>query len=607
MHDDGVVLVALDHANVEEAGVFAVHHVVHQAALAVAVVLRRLDQPDRGINEHWDQILEPVHMHDVIGVQHADDGRVGRGVHAGQAQRAGLEAGQGLGIDEFEALAERAAMIFDRAPQRRVGRVVDDEDAFEVRVIEPRDRVEGEFEHFRRLVAGRNMDRHFRSKVRRCRGSRRDQPARLAAKGDGCDFFDPGERDHHQGPEQKQTEAQREGGARHEIMAIPIGEDRGDPRAHRMDGCGKKQRLGDAGSGQGQDRQRQQEADEDRDARDLPVVRIHDRPGPGEFRVARGVEQAPIGADAAFEYLPGLIDGLDDVVIDAERLRVRDEVPHHDGLLHPARIAVLQVVSGARPPEFGNDDALARKYGAQLVIDEDRLIDRLFLGKAFPVGQDVRRNEIDGRRQLGMLDPDVPDFSSGDRYLDFMLRVLDQLDELVDRALAAVDGLVADDEPVDIAVLAGELDGRAHLSRVAVLVPVDPGPDGDLQVELVGDRRHELDAGGRGIGADRLGIGCDGLEIRANLLGSRALAPVGVLGIRKRSVRNAGERPRYVGRGHLVPRQSPDGDMHAQDERHDGSDEAHGRDQLGLNAETRTRPLGSTAAMRKPAGLGLAV
>ena len=47
--------------------------------------------------------------------------------------------------------------------------------------------------------------------------------------------------------------------------------------------------------------------------------------------------------------------------------------------------------------------------------------------------------------------------------------------------------------------------------------------------------------------------------------------------------------------------------MHARDERNDGGDEAHGRDQLGLSAETRTRPLGSTAAMLKPAGLGLAV
>ena len=51
MHDDGVDLVALDHADVEEAGIFAIHRVMHDAALAVAVILRGLHQPDLGIGE----------------------------------------------------------------------------------------------------------------------------------------------------------------------------------------------------------------------------------------------------------------------------------------------------------------------------------------------------------------------------------------------------------------------------------------------------------------------------------------------------------------------------------------------------------------------------
>ena len=46
VHDDGVGLVPLHHADVEEAGIFAVHGVMHQAALAVAVILRRLHQAD---------------------------------------------------------------------------------------------------------------------------------------------------------------------------------------------------------------------------------------------------------------------------------------------------------------------------------------------------------------------------------------------------------------------------------------------------------------------------------------------------------------------------------------------------------------------------------
>ena len=56
VHDDGVGLVALDHADVEEAGIFAVHGVMHDAAVAVAVILRRLHQADLRIGEGRHEI-----------------------------------------------------------------------------------------------------------------------------------------------------------------------------------------------------------------------------------------------------------------------------------------------------------------------------------------------------------------------------------------------------------------------------------------------------------------------------------------------------------------------------------------------------------------------
>ncbi len=49
----------------------------------------------------------------------------------------------------------------------------------------------------------------------------------------------------------------------------------------------------------------------------LPMVRIDDRAAPAELGVARGVEHAPIQADAAFDGLPRLVEGFDDVVVDA--------------------------------------------------------------------------------------------------------------------------------------------------------------------------------------------------------------------------------------------------------------------------------------------------
>ena len=57
------------------------------------------------------------------------------------------------------------AVLLDRTPQRRVGRVVDDDDALEIRVFEPRHRIERLLEHLRRLAIGRNVDRNLRRKA----------------------------------------------------------------------------------------------------------------------------------------------------------------------------------------------------------------------------------------------------------------------------------------------------------------------------------------------------------------------------------------------------------------------------------------------------------
>ena len=62
------------------------------AALAVAVILRRLHEADRASREGRHKVLEPIRLHDIVGVDHADDLGVGRGVHQRKAQRAGLEA-----------------------------------------------------------------------------------------------------------------------------------------------------------------------------------------------------------------------------------------------------------------------------------------------------------------------------------------------------------------------------------------------------------------------------------------------------------------------------------------------------------------------------------
>ena len=238
VHDDGVAFVALDHADVEEAGIFAVHDVVHQGTVAVAVFLRRLHQADARIGENRHQILQPVRMHDIVGVDDADDLGVGCGALHGDAQRARLEALDLLGVDELEALTERAAMILDWLPELRVGRVVDDADTFEVRIVQPRHRIQRLLQHLHRLEIGGDVDRDLREGYGVADGGRRhrlgalgDQPARALTEGDGRDFIDPRQRDQDQRHQQYQAERQRKRRAEHEIMPGPIGEHGGSPGA----------------------------------------------------------------------------------------------------------------------------------------------------------------------------------------------------------------------------------------------------------------------------------------------------------------------------------------------------------------------------------------
>jgi len=133
------------------------------------VILRRLNQTNARIGEGRHQVLQPVRLDHIIGVDDADDFRVRRGTRHGDPQGAGFKPFDLLGIDEDEALAERAAMVLDRLPEFRIGRVVDDHHALEIRVVQPGDGIERQLEHLRRLAIGRDMDRHLRHIAFRCR------------------------------------------------------------------------------------------------------------------------------------------------------------------------------------------------------------------------------------------------------------------------------------------------------------------------------------------------------------------------------------------------------------------------------------------------------
>ena len=342
-------------------------------------------------------------------------------------------------------------------------------------------------------------------------------------------------------------------------MAVPIGEHGGRPGAHHIGGGGERHRLPQRHAAHRQQRQRQQYADQERDAGEFPVIGFADRAAPFEFRMARSVEQAPIGTDAAFEDLPRLVDRLDDIVVDAVGLGTGDEVAQHRRLFDAAGFGGFEVVAGARPAEFGDDDALARIGAAQLVVNQDRLIDRLLVREAFPIRQDVRGDIVDRGDQFRMLDPDVPDFAGGDRQFGRALDALDHRDQVGDRLLAAVDRFIADDDAVDVAVALGEVDHRADFALVALLVLVDPGADRHPQAELLGNAGHQLDAAGRRISTDGAGQRRQQAQIVADLRGLRLGPGVGMGGAAERGIRNACELAVEIGSAQRCPGREPTG------------------------------------------------
>ena len=146
---------------------------------------------------------------------------------------------------------------------------------------------------------------------------------------------------------------------------------------------------------------------------------------------------------------------------------------------------------------------------------------------------------------LRMVDPDRPDFAGRDRYRAQPLHALTSLisssmsltrtsalracplptrNVAPCRQVATQRGLVADHDRVDVAVAARERDGGLDFPLVAGLVLVDPDAERDLEPELGGNRRHQLDAAGRAVGADGVGVGAEKLQVGADLLRRRTVA-----------------------------------------------------------------------------------
>ncbi len=160
MLDDGVALVARHHAEQEEAAVFGHAHGLEGVLVGIAIILGRLGDGHLRVLEGGHQIPQPQGMHHIIGVdnRHHLGGRVG--LAQGIVEGTGLEARQGIDMEEAEAFPQLGAIGLHRLPDRRVLGVVIDHQDLEIGIVEGRQGVQGLFQQFRRLVVGRDMDGH---------------------------------------------------------------------------------------------------------------------------------------------------------------------------------------------------------------------------------------------------------------------------------------------------------------------------------------------------------------------------------------------------------------------------------------------------------------
>ena len=172
--------------------------------------------------------------------------------------------------------------------------------------------------------------------------------------------------------------------AMQEVVVVPVHLYACAPVADQMVGAGKDCCLANGRSREHQNRDRQKRANEDGEQSRLPVVGVDERSRPCKFGPQRRIEDAPIGTDVALEKFFRLIDRLDNIVVDAKNVGLRNEVAQQAGLADRTRDGALKIVPRTWPAKLPDDDFLARIGRTQPVVDRERSLDGSFLGHGLP-------------------------------------------------------------------------------------------------------------------------------------------------------------------------------------------------------------------------------
>jgi hypothetical protein len=155
--------------------------------------------------------------------------------------------------------------------------------------------------------------------------------------------------------------------------------------------------------------------------------------------------------------------------------------------IDPARQGGFTLAAFAWPAGFANHHVLGcelvaehlahLRYMLQCGIDVRRII--------FPVRQQMDSQEVHGRRDLRVLEPELPDIGIGNGLLDLAFDLGDKPDQLSAGDFLAQQGFVADDHSTDhVCVGVGRGDQQVDFFFGVRRVAVDPGADHHFQPML---------------------------------------------------------------------------------------------------------------------------
>ena len=430
-------------------------------------------------------------------------------------------------MEEAEARPELAAVSLDRPPDGLVLRVVVDDQDLEIRVIEPRQRVEGLDQHLRRLVVGRDVNRHFRQRLDR-HGFRSEQarvhrdPVRLGP------LMRLGEQHqdhaHHADEQQAADECARD----RDVLLREVIEDPGHERRRGVDDdCEEAAATVLQRTAAVEIEQPEQYGGGDHRGRSehVPVRDAHDRLAERELLAAVGVVDAPVGADPALRLLlPGLVEGLHHVIRIALALGMRQEAPQEQRLVRGRGDGGIARAARTRPAHLADHDRLAGELLLEPLHLVDHIGDRGLDLDAFPVGEHVHGDEIDVLGEFRMPDPHVPRFGGADGLPGGRAHAIEVGGEVRDREVAAQDDFVADDQADDVPVAVRELDGALDFALVAGAVGVEPRADRDLDVVARGDGGNFAEGAEGAVGPHRARLAFEQREVTVDLLDGRLVA-----------------------------------------------------------------------------------